>query len=191
LLRRLLAVVTVAMFGLAVELAVLVPFIRGVLHGSPTVQAVGGLIGAVVVPIIARRHGPRVLIQVGILGLPVAALGFLVSQQVWHAVPGVLLAGLLVTVLAAGAQTHLQLSVPTSYLGRVLGVIASAFGLASIAGTALAVGLTRVLSLRDCLKVAACIELLAVLIWTVRTATSRELIAVHDPAQTIAPAKHG
>ncbi len=183
MLRRLLAVVTVAMFGLAVELAVLVPFVRGVLHGSPTavgalttVQAVGGLVGAVLVPIIARRRGSRFLIQVGILGLPMAALSFLVSQRVWQAVPGVLLAGLLVTVLYAGAQTHLQRTVPNAYLGRVLGVIGSAFGLASMAGTGLAVALTRVMSLRDCLKVAAAIELVAVLMWTMRTAAARRRI---------------
>ncbi len=183
MLRRLLAVVTVAMFGLAVELAVLVPFVRGVLHGSPTavgalttVQAVGGLVGAVLVPVIARRRGPRFLIQVGILGLPMAALSFLVSQRVWQAVPGVLLAGLLVTVLYAGAQTHLQRTVPNAYLGRVLGVIGSAFGLASMAGTGLAVVLTRVISLRDCLKVAAAIELVAVLMWTMRTAAAHRRI---------------
>jgi hypothetical protein len=176
LLRRLLFVVTVAMFGLAVELAVLVPFVRGVLHGSSlavgaltSVQAIGGLVGAVAVPSIARRYGPWILIQVGILGLPMSALSFLVSYRVFQAVPGVLLAGLLVTVLFAGAQTYLQIVVSSTHLGRVLGAIGSAFGLASVAGTGLAVVLTRVISLRDCFRVAAVIELLAVLIWAVRT----------------------
>lgn len=188
MLRRLLAVVTVAMFGLAVELAVLVPFIREGLDGSPTavgalttVQAVGGLVGAVLVPFIARRRGPGFLIQLGVLGLPVAAIGFLTSQQVWQAVPGVLMAGVLVTVLYAGAQTHLQRTVPTAYLGRVLGVIASAFGIASMAGTALAAALTQVMSLRDCLKVAAAIELVAVLMWTMRTAAARRRNATPSP----------
>ncbi|HVB27848.1 MAG TPA: MFS transporter, partial [Mycobacteriales bacterium] len=175
LLRRLLGVVVVAMFGLAVELAVLVPFVRGVLHGSPTsvgalttVQAIGGLAGAVAVPLIARRLNSRALIHIGVLGLPLAALGFLVSRHVWQAVPGVALAGLLVTMLSAGAQTYLQLTVPRTHIGRVLGVIGSAFGLASMAGTGLAAVLTHVLALRDCLKVAAAIELVAVLIWTLR-----------------------
>lgn len=174
-LRRLLVVVIVAMMGLAVELAVLMPFIRGVLHGTPTevgvlttMQAVGGLLGAVLVPVIARRRGARALIGIGILGLPMAALGFLVSQVVWQAVPGVLLAGLLVTVLAAGAQTHLQTTVPSTHLGRVLGAVSSAFGIASMVGTGLAVVLTHVVSLRVCLTVAAAVELVAVLLWLVR-----------------------
>ncbi|WP_346927656.1 MFS transporter [uncultured Arthrobacter sp.] len=188
MLRWLLVVVTVAMFGLAVELAVLVPFIREVLDGSPTavgalttVQAVGGLFGAALVPVIARRRGPQFLIQVGVLGLPVAAIGFLASQRVWQAVPGVLMAGVLVTVLYAGAQTYLQRTVPTAYLGRVLGVIASAFGLASMAGTGLAAALTQVMSLRDCLKVAAAVELAAVLVWTMRSAAVRRRAVAPGP----------
>lgn len=58
-------------------------------------------------------------------------------------VPGGLLAGLLVTVLSAGAQTYLQLTVPRTHTGRVPGVMASAFGLASMACTALLAVLIR------------------------------------------------
>lgn len=179
-LRRLLVVVVVAMMGLAVELAVIMPFIRGALSGTPTevgvlttLQAVGGLLGAVLVPVLARRRGARTLIGVGIWGLPMAALGFLASQVVWQAVPGVLLAGLLVTVLTAGAQTHLQSTVPVSHLGRVLGAVSSAFGIASMVGTGLAVVLTRLVSLRSCLSVAAGIELVAVLLWSIRPPRER------------------
>jgi MFS family permease len=175
-LGRLILVVSVAMLGLGVELAVVVPFVRDTLHGSSvsvgqlsTVHALGGLVGAVTVPRLVRRLDPLGLIRIGVLGLPAAAAGLLVSQQVWHAAPGMLLAGLLMTLLSTGATTHLQRAVPDTHLGRVLGVIGSTLGLASAAGAGGARLLTHLVPLRDCLAVAAGIELLGVLLWLTRS----------------------
>lgn len=180
LLRRLIVVVGVALVGLGVELAVLVPFLRGTLHASaPMVgaltasQALGGLLGAIAVPRIARRWQPQTLIRIGVLGLPAAVLGFLVSREPWQAVPGVVLSGVLVTMLSAGAQTYLQLTVPRTHIGRVLGAIGSLFGLASVLGTGLAALLTQVLPLRGCLAVAAAVEVVAVLVYVLHAPTRR------------------
>ena len=53
-------------------------------------------------------------------------------------------------------------TVEPGYLGRVLGVIGSIFGLSAVLGTGLAVGLSSVLTLRQCLAVAAAIEVIGV-----------------------------
>jgi Na+/melibiose symporter-like transporter len=168
-LARLLACVGLALVGLSLELAVLVPFIRTVLHGSheavgllTSVEAVGGLVAATAFPRLHRRLGMSRLLRLGMLGLPLATLGFLASRDVATAVPAVLGAGLLLTLLTATVQVHMQSTVEPGYLGRVLGVIGSIVGLSAVLGTGLAVGLSSVLTLRQCLAVAAAIEVIGV-----------------------------
>lgn len=164
-LARLLTAVALGLVGLSLELAVLVPYVRGVLEGGPasvglltSVEAVGGLLAATLFPRLHRRLGPRRVLSLGMAGLPVATAGLLVSGSVLHAFPGMLLAGLLLTLLTAGVRVHVQVSVERHYLGRVVGVIASVVGGAAVLGSALAIALTTVLDLRVILLVAVVIE---------------------------------
>lgn len=178
-LARLLAAVGLGLVGLSLELAVLVPFIREVLDGPPasvglltSVEAVGGLLAAALFPRLLRRLGMPGVLSIGMAGLPVATLGLLLSSSVLHAVPGMLLAGLPLTLLTAAVRVHVQTSVERGYLGRVVGVIASVIGGAAVLGSALAMALTTVLDLRAILLVAVVVELAGVamhLLWTRRS----------------------
>ena len=187
-LARLLAAVALGLVGLSLELAVLVPFVREVLHGAPSsvglltsVEAVGGLIAAALFPRLLRRVGMQGVLSIGMAGLPVATLGLLLSTSVLHAFPGMLLAGLLLTLLTAAVRVHVQTSVERGYLGRVVGVIASVIGGAAVLGSALAIALTAVLDLRTILLVAVVVELAGTALHLVST---RRLRATGSPSAT-------
>jgi hypothetical protein len=96
------------------------------------------------------------------LGLPASTLGFLMSHTLAQGVPGVMAAGVLLTLLSSSAQVHIQSNVPSPYLGRVLGIIGSTIALASVLGTGLAIGLTSAIGLRAVLLVAFGIEVAGV-----------------------------
>jgi MFS family permease len=175
LLRRLLGAIALALVGLSLELAVLVPFLRQDLHASPTgvavltsLEAVGGLLAAALLPSLQRRLGVRSLLRIGMVGLPIAALGFLLSRTALHAVPGVVAAGLLLTLLTTALQVHLQRSVPAGFLGRVLGLLGSVLGISAVIGSALAVPLSSLLSLRQVLLVAVTLETAGVVVFAAR-----------------------
>lgn len=164
-LSRLLAAVGLGLIGLSLELALLVPFVRHVLHGSAqsvglltSTEAIGGLLAAVLFPSLYRRLGSRRVLSLGVIGLPAATLGLLASHSALQAAPGMLLAGLLLTLLTAAVRVHVQVSVELGYLGRVAGVIGSVVGGAAVLGSVLAIGMMAVLGLRGCLVVAALIE---------------------------------
>lgn len=164
-LSLLLVAVALGLVGLSLELAVLVPFVREVLDGAPSsvglltsAEAVGGLLAAALFPLLHRRLGLARVLSLGMAGLPAATLGLLVSGSVVQAFPGMLLAGLLLTLLTAAVRVHVQVSVERGYLGRVVGVIASVIGGAAVVGSLLAVLLTTVLSLRTILLLAVLIE---------------------------------
>jgi MFS family permease len=173
-LTRLLVAASLALIGLAIEMAVLVPFVRDEL-GAParavgwltTAQAVGGLIASALLPWLHRKRGLDFLLRLGMLGVPAATIGLLVSRDVVQALPGLVAAGMLLTVLGAGMQLHVQTTVEGGYLGRVIGVVFTAVGAASVLGAALALVLTSVIPLRACLLIAAGIEVAGVLYYWV------------------------
>lgn len=180
-LTWLLAAVGLGLVGLSLELAVLVPFVRGVLHGAPetvglltSTEAVGGLLAAALFPALHRRLGLQRMLSLGVIGLPAATLGLLASQSTVQAVPGLLLAGLLLTLLTAAVRVHVQSSVEPGYLGRVAGVIGSVIGAAAVLGSLLAIGLMALIGLRWCLAVAACIEVTGTALHLSARAATRE-----------------
>ena len=155
----------VAVLGISLELALLVPYVRDVLNGSTTSvgllttgQGIGGLVGAGGVALLGRRLGPRRLITAGMFGLPLSSLSLLVSSSVLQAVPGVVLAGLLLNLLTTGFATLVQTTVPLTHLGRVLGLFSAAFGAAAVLGATAAVALSGVLGLRGSFGLAAGLE---------------------------------
>jgi MFS family permease len=142
-----------------------VPYVRDVLGGSRTSvgllttgEGLGGLLGAVCAGWLGRRLGPRSLVTLGMFGLPVSGLSLLVSSSVPRAVPGVVCAGLLLSLLTVGFQTLVQTVVPLSHLGRVLGVFSASFGAAAVIGTAAAVSLSGALGLRGCFGLSVALE---------------------------------
>jgi MFS family permease len=174
-LLPLLVSLTVALVGLTLELAILVPLIRQELQGSASsvgmltsLQAVGALLAAWVFTRLYRRLGVAPLIRIGMCGLPVATIAFLLSQEAHHAIPGVVAAGFLLSTLTASAQVYLQRSVAPSHLGRVLGIIGSTMALAAVVGTTAAIAATVALGLRGALVVALAIELAGLVLYLVR-----------------------
>jgi MFS family permease len=164
-LSTLTVAAVIAVLGLSLQLALLVPYVRDVLDGSRTSvgllttgEGLGGLLGAVCAGWLGRRLGPRSLVTVGMFGLPASGLSLLVSSSVPRAVPGVVCAGLLLSLLTVGFQTLVQTVVPLSHLGRVLGVFSASFGAAAVVGTATAVSLSGVLGLRGCFGLSVALE---------------------------------
>ena len=174
-LRTVLVAALIAILGLSLELALLVPYVREVLEGSKasvglltTSSALGGLVGAGCVACWGRRAGPRRLVTIGMFGMPISSLALLLSSSVPQAVPGLMLAGLLLTVLTTGFQTLVQTTVPITHLGRVLGAFAAAFGGAAVIGAASAAMLVAPLGLRGCVGLAAAVELVGLAYYLVR-----------------------
>ena len=173
-LRGLLAAIALSLVGLSLELSVLVPFTRDELGGSvasvgllTSLEAAGGLMAAGLLPLLHRRLGLVRLMRLGMMGLPAATVGFLLSRNVGQAIPGVVAAGLLLTLLTAAVQVHLQRSVTPAFLGRVLGIIGSTIGLAAVVGSALAIGLASFMGLRAVLAAATAAELVGVALYVV------------------------
>lgn len=176
LLRPLLAALALSLVGLSLELAVLVPFIRQELQGSArsvgmltSLEAVGGLVAAIVFTRLHHRLGIARLFKLGMWGMPIATCGFLVSRSVGQAVPGVVAAGFLLSLLTAALQVHLQQSVTRTHLGRVLGILGSTIALAAFLGTSIASALTLVVDLRIALATAVFLELAGIFVY-LRTA---------------------
>jgi len=165
----------IALLGLSLQLALLVPYVRDELDGSKTSvgllttgEGLGGLVGAACVAWLGRRFGPRPLVTIGMFGLPLSCVSLLLSSSVPHAVPGIVLAGLLLSLLTVGFQTLVQTTVPLSHLGRVLGLFGAAFGAAAVLGAAGAVVLSGVIGLRGCFGLSACLELLGLVYYLLR-----------------------
>ena len=171
-LIRLLGAASLALVGLSVALALLVPFVREELDAPAravgvltTAEAVGGLVASALLPWLHRTRGLGFLLRLGMLGLPAATVGLIFSRNVAHALPGMAAAGLLLAVLTAGVQLHMQTTVQQGHLGRVLGIVLTAVGMATVAGGTLALVLPALLPLRACLAVAAAIEVAGVLVY--------------------------
>ena len=179
-LRPLLASLTLSLIGLSIELAVLVPFIRRDLAGSAqsvgvltSLEAVGALLAAITFTRLHRRAGTTRLMRFGMWGMPVATSSFLLSQSVGQAVPGVMAAGFMLSLLTASLQVHLQQAVAVTHLGRVVGILGSTIALAALLGTTTAVVLSTALELRIVLLFAIAIELTGVLAYLFTTGHRR------------------
>jgi MFS family permease len=171
-LSRLLAAASLAFIGLSLALALLIPFVRSELRAPAravglltTTEAVGALFGSCVLPALRRQRGESFLLRIGMLGLPAATVGLVISRNVVQALPGLFCAGLLLTFLTTGLQIHVQANIKGTHLGRVLGIVMTAVGLATVVGSGLALALPGVLSLRACLLVAAAIEVAGVALY--------------------------
>lgn len=169
-LSRVLLSLTTGLIGVAMQAAVLVPFVRLELLGSAnsvgllsSLQGVGALAAATAFPWLVRQLGLMRVITVGMCGLPVATLAFLLSDVVTHAYPGVIASGLLLSLLTAASQVHIQQNVSSAFLGRVLGIIGATIAMASVLGTTLALLCATWLELRTVLVVATAFEISGVL----------------------------
>lgn len=161
--------------GEGVFIALLVPFVTGPLHGTGRdyglflgLQAVGGLIGSLVVGRFGKRASQVALAGLGTIGLGVA--DFAIFNYVWlvPALSGVLPALILIVVAGVPAsaggiagQTLIQRATSDAYRGRVLAVVSVVLTLFELLGSATAgllgdhLGVILVLNIHACTLVLA------------------------------------
>lgn len=161
--------------GEGVFIALLVPFVTGTLHGTGRdyglflgLQAVGGLIGSIVIGQFGKRMSQVALAGLGTIGLGVA--DFAIFNYVWlvPALSGILPALILIVVAGIPAsaggiagQTLIQRATNDTYRGRVLAVVSVVFTLFELLGSATAgllgdhLGVILVLNIHACTLVLA------------------------------------
>ena len=110
-------------------------------------SGVGGVIGAVISPRLARVQRPRLMIAVLVLltGIPFAALSVLREPLLAYAV--LVLEGIAIVALDILVETALQRGVPGDVLGRVSGLILSLSAVGTLVGTLAAPALIEALGL--------------------------------------------
>jgi predicted MFS family arabinose efflux permease len=168
----LLAVAALTGLGEGVIITLLVPFVTDVLKGDDiaygvllSAQAVGGLVGGVLIARFAATAAPARL-----LGLGAAGIG-LIDVTIFtypFFIAGIGLALVLIVVVGvpvagwgAGIGTLLQTAVEDRYLGRLVGAFETTFALTLLLGTILAGALGDVLGVLPMLYVQSAVYTLA------------------------------
>jgi len=146
-IRAIFATAGTAMIAEGFFLVLLVPFVKEVLHGGPrdfgwlaSAQAVGGLIGSVLLGRVSKIVRPGILIPLcgvpfGLLDIALANLpgrGGLPPLPVALVLIG--LAGAPIVGFLIGVQTVLQASVQDHFRGRVFGAYATTIALMTLVG---------------------------------------------------------
>jgi predicted MFS family arabinose efflux permease len=128
--------------------ALFVPWTTDVLHGDDVVfatllstQAIGGIVGAVLIGRFLRTTAPALMLGAGavIFGLIDLVLFTypLVAAVVWPALLGMVIVGVPATAMQVGANTIGQTEVGDAHRGRVLGLWMTIMAIGAIVGTSL------------------------------------------------------
>lgn len=145
-LRVFLAFTLVTGIGEAIIGTLMAPFIRDVLGGSAraygvimAAQAIGGIAGGLLVTMIGHRFAPRAMFGwgaavFGALDL-VLFLYPLVARVLWPAIALMVLIGVPVAFMVAGAMTVFQQATDDRHRGRVYGATVAVDGAAMLLGT--------------------------------------------------------
>lgn len=142
-------VIGVAMIGEGIIEVVLTGYVKTVLHGDALVlgwlmsaQAIGGIIGSLLVVRVSKWLRPALLIP--ICGLLFS--GFLVVLALVHVIvlilPGMTLAGAVIIGFFVPQITLLQTSVANEYQGRIFGAFGAIQAITMLVGMVLASGLS-------------------------------------------------
>ncbi|WP_169787616.1 MFS transporter [Luteipulveratus mongoliensis] len=122
------------------------PFVRSVLHGGPQalglisgIQAVGGVVGALVVATFGGRWSPRRMLGCGALAFGVVDLVVflypLTLVATWPAAVGMVVVGLPGAIVSAGMMTLFQQHSTDRQRGRVFALVMLARSVAMVVGT--------------------------------------------------------
>ena len=137
--------IAVTSVGEGVMSALFIPFVVDVLRGNAlevgwlmSAQAVGGIVGGVVVSAVATRFAPAYLLGWGSVGVGlIDAFLFNYPAFLSGVTPGLVLfalAGLPVSALQAGLMTLFQTNVDDKFLGRVFGAYGTTAALFNLVG---------------------------------------------------------
>lgn len=148
ILVALLAFTLITAIGEGVLGALFVPWVTDILHGDDLVyaavlstQAVGGLLGAVLVGRYLRDVSPARMLGVGavLFGLIDLVLFTypVIAPIIWPALVGMVIVGVPATAIGVGLTTIQQTEVADSHRGRVVGLFGTAMAIGAFFGTTL------------------------------------------------------
>jgi len=149
LLRAILIFIAITSVGEGTMGALFAPFVRAELHGTGTdygiinsLQAVGGIAGALAVTALGNRLDPGALIGPAALAFGLIDLAMflypLLAHTVWPAEVLMVIVGVPGAFILACAMTLLQRHTSDEHRGRVFGALGAVEGVAIVAGTAAA-----------------------------------------------------
>jgi len=161
----------VVFFGNGMVSVVMVPFIKRVIHGSPSfysltlaVSAASGIGAGLVMGWIGRLATPVWSVSLGLFGFGLTDVCVaLAASRIAMLVASVSI-GLLGLVIVANLTTIVQAGTVDSYRGRVSGAYTSAIGATSLCGATLATVVTDSIGIRVMFAVGGCIFMLGALI---------------------------
>src|SRR3954447_26142659 len=147
--RTLVIMLLITSTGEGIMGTLFAPYVRHVLHGSGEVygvisgvQAIGGLVGGVMVATMADRWSPVTMVWLGsiLFGLVDLAIFLypLVWVNPWPAATGMVLVGLPGAVVVAGTMTLFQRNTTDDHRGRVFSLITLAEAVSVVVGSTLA-----------------------------------------------------
>jgi MFS family permease len=93
-----------------------------------TAQGLGALVGAVIVPPIAERFGPRPTVVTSLLIMPMASATFGLAPTTWLAAAALFVLGINMIANMSGLNTVIQLRAPAAARARVLSLFFVALG---------------------------------------------------------------
>jgi MFS family permease len=147
--RTLVIMLLITSLGEGIMGTLFAPYVRHVLHGSGQVygvitgvQAIGGLVGGVLVATMADRWSPVTMVWLGsiLFGLIDLAIFLypLVWVNPWPAAAGMILVGLPGAVVVAGTMTLFQRNTTDDHRGRVFSLVTLAEAVSVVIGSTIA-----------------------------------------------------
>lgn len=171
-----------------------VPWVKEVLHGGSvefgwilSAQAVGGLLGGMVIGRLGKTAKPAQLVWIGFVLLGAIDLLIFNAPLLLLALALMALVGIPVVGLQAGVQTLFQTSVADHYRGRVMGAWATTGALLILLGEGVATFAGRTIGIVPLLSIAAGLDMLAgIVAWLVLRAPDVEEELVRLPETNVA-----
>jgi Na+/melibiose symporter-like transporter len=153
--RALTIFILVTSVGEGIMSTLFAPFVRHVLHGSSqaygvvaAVQAIGGILGGLLVASVAHRVSPAKLLSWGAVAFGAIDLAIFLYPlgyvAVWPAAVGMVVVGVPGALTLAGALTLFQRNTEDAYRGRMFGALNAVEGVATLAGILAAGALAQV-----------------------------------------------
>ena len=145
LIGALFLLMGVAMIAEGLFEVMIIPYVKDVLRGGSqelgflfTGQAVGGLVGGVIVGRMSKRLNVANLVGPGLFALGLLELAVFNVPIFYFDILFFVLVGPAVIALETGIQTLLQMNVEDRYMGRVFGAFGTTIALAVLAGQGIA-----------------------------------------------------
>lgn len=171
LVSAIFIIIGIAMIGEGIIEVLFAPYVERVLHGTPQVlgwlmsaQAVGGILGSLLIPRLSKKFSPGRL-------MGVCGLAFSIVIVVLATVPVVPIILPLIAIAGAGAVgffipmiTLLQTTVANEYQGRIFGAFSAIQAIALLTGMGMASGLADRIGIVPMMLFDAAFNILAALL---------------------------